>query len=287
MKYFIIIFILLMFIIVVFRVYADGRHPGGIILDGTIGNTGQLNLPGPDYDIKADYGKQAGANLFHSFQQFNVHSGESATFSGPDSVQNIIARVTGGNSSWIDGKLCSAIPDANLYMLNPAGVMFGPNCSLDISGSFHVSTADYLRMGENEKYFAMPHDSSVLTASLPAAFGFLGNSTAPITFEGRGEITEEEWNENRTGLHVSEGKTVSVIAGNIEIKKGTHHQKQGIDEDGNPVIETRYQNNISAPDGRINMAGVLSGGEAVPTESPRQRGESRRHFNSRRNQNHI
>ncbi|MCP4351223.1 MAG: filamentous hemagglutinin N-terminal domain-containing protein [Desulfobacterales bacterium] len=256
--------IIILLTVVPAPVYSDGTHPRGITLDGTTGNAGALKLPGPDYDIKAEYGQQTGTNLFHSFQQFNVHSGESATFSGPGSVQNIIARVTGGNSSRIDGKLCSAIPDANLYMLNPAGIMFGPNCSLDISGSFHVSTADYLRMGENEKYFAMPHDSSVLSASPPAAFGFMGNSTALITIEGRGEITEKEWNENHTGLHVSEGKTVSVIAGNIEMKKGTHYQKQ---EHGNPVAETIYPGDISAPDGRINMAGVLSGGEAVPTES--------------------
>ena len=86
------------------------RAPKGISLDGTVGNAGALDLPGPDYDIRAEYGQQAGSNLFHSFQQFNIHSDESATFSGPDSVKNIISRVTGGSASWIDGRLGSAIP---------------------------------------------------------------------------------------------------------------------------------------------------------------------------------
>ncbi len=70
-----------------------------VALDGTTGNTGGLNLQGPAYKIKAEYGHQSGANLFHSFQRFNINTGESATFSGPASVQNIIGRVTGGEAS--------------------------------------------------------------------------------------------------------------------------------------------------------------------------------------------
>ncbi len=54
--------------------HADGLHPKGISLDGNLGNAGKLNLPGPDYEIKAEYGAQSGANLFHSFRQFNLHT---------------------------------------------------------------------------------------------------------------------------------------------------------------------------------------------------------------------
>ncbi|NJL58383.1 MAG: filamentous hemagglutinin N-terminal domain-containing protein [Desulfobacteraceae bacterium] len=96
--------ILVLLALIAAPLYADGTHPIGIRLDGTIRNSGKIDLSGPGYAIKPEYGKQAGANLFHSFQQFNIHSGESATFSGPDSVKNIISRVTGGAASWIDGK---------------------------------------------------------------------------------------------------------------------------------------------------------------------------------------
>ena len=72
-----------------------------ITTDGTVGPP--QNLPGPDYQIGADLGQQRGGNLFHSFQDFNLQSWESATFSGPNSVQNVISRVTGGNPSRIDG----------------------------------------------------------------------------------------------------------------------------------------------------------------------------------------
>ncbi|MEK8019207.1 MAG: filamentous hemagglutinin N-terminal domain-containing protein [Candidatus Parabeggiatoa sp.] len=72
-----------------------------ITTDGTLGS--RAHLPGPDYQIGADLGRQHGGNLFHSFQDFNLSSPESATFSGPNNVSNVISRVTGGNPSNIDG----------------------------------------------------------------------------------------------------------------------------------------------------------------------------------------
>ncbi len=248
-----------------FPVYAQ------ITLDGTLGNAGKLNLSGPDYNIKADYGQQAGANLFHSFQHFNINTRESATFSGPDSVQNIISRVTGGNISLIDGTLRSAIPGANMYLLNSAGVMFGANASLDLSGSFYVSTADYLRLGENEKFFAEPLKNEMLSVAEPTAFGFLDNDIAPVTVEGKGELTTEvwdqeyeswwEWRDNNPdfapGLAVPAGKSLSVIGGDIEIK-GTYFQY----EDAADGYKTEAVGaNLSAPQGRIFMTSAGSAGE--------------------------
>jgi len=116
-----------------------------ISTDGTFSPA--MQLPGPDFRIGAELGKQVEGNLFHSFSDFNIRLGEIATFAGPDSVKNIISRVTGGNVSQIDGLLRSEIPGANFFMFNPAGLMFGKNASIDIGGSFHISTADYLRLG--------------------------------------------------------------------------------------------------------------------------------------------
>ena len=80
----------------------------GVTTDGTLG-PGRA-LPGPNYQIPADLGQQVGGNLFHSFGQFSIDTGESATFSGPNSVNNIIGRVTGGEASFIDGTIRSTIP---------------------------------------------------------------------------------------------------------------------------------------------------------------------------------
>ncbi len=252
-------------LLAVIPAYADGTHSAGIKLDGSVGNAGQLALPGPDYKIRAEHGQQAGSNLFHSFQQFNIHSGESATFTGPNSVQNIVSRVTGGAASWIDGRLGSAIPNANLWFLNPAGMMFGPNASLSLSGSFHASTADYLRLSENDKFYAVPHADDVISMSAPAAFGFLDNHAGSVSIQGRGEITETEWNENPTGLQVSEGNTLSLISGDIEIKSGTFYQTGDADE--NSMAEIVQTGEIRAPAGQINMAAAASPGEVVLTDS--------------------
>ena len=152
-----------------------------ITLDGSLGPRGPL--PGPYYRIDADVGQIRGSNLFHSFGQFSVPTGGSATFTGPNTIANIMGRVTGGQASVIDGRLQSAIPGANLYLLNPSGVLFGPNARLDISGSFHVSTADFLRLADGATFFANPGQASVLTVAPPAAFGFLGPNPAAIAIQ--------------------------------------------------------------------------------------------------------
>jgi filamentous hemagglutinin family protein len=213
---------------------------------------------GPDYEISSQYGTQAGSNLFHSFLRFNVHSGENAAFTGPSSVQNIISRITGGEASWIDGQIRCAIPGADLYMLNPSGVLFGPGASLDVKGSFHVSTADYLRLGQSDRFYSKFQNGEVLSTAPPSAFGFLDNTTASISIDGRGKISQDEWFRNPSSLQVPEGETLSVIGGDIWIKKGT-------------VIQTGDQTasapNLGAAEGRINLAAVASPGEVVPGES--------------------
>src|SRR5437763_1265266 len=88
-------------------------------------------LVGPNYSIGANLGKQVGGNLFHSFGQFGLATGESATFSGPATVTNVIGRVTGGNQSNINGKIASTITGAGLYPINPSGIVFGPNASVN------------------------------------------------------------------------------------------------------------------------------------------------------------
>ena len=78
------------------------------------------------YNVTSNLGKQVGPNLFQSFSQFNLTSGETAVFSGPASVHNVLARVTGGSASNINGTLQCTIADANFFLVNPAEVVFGP-----------------------------------------------------------------------------------------------------------------------------------------------------------------
>jgi len=166
-----------------------------ITLDGSLGPHGAL--PGLHVRIPAEVGQIRGPNLFHSFAECNVPTQGSATFTGPPTITNILSRVTGGNPSHIDGTLRSEIAGANLYLLNPSGVLFGPNARLDVSGSFHVSTADYLRLADGARFVARLSENSTLSVAPPVAFGFLESQPAVITGQG-------------SSLHVPAGATLSV-----------------------------------------------------------------------------
>src|SRR5438270_117102 len=82
-----------------------GGASGGVKLDGSFGAKGAL--PGPNFMIPASVGRQVGGNLFQSFSQFDLTSTQSATFTGPTKVQNILSRVTSGTPSSIDGTVNS------------------------------------------------------------------------------------------------------------------------------------------------------------------------------------
>src|SRR3954465_15340494 len=114
-----------------------------VATDGTVGR--KVRLGGKNVIVGADLGQVRGRNLFHSFQRFDVPAKGSVTFTGPKRLDNVISRVTGGDPSRINGKLASKVPGADVYLVNPAGVVFGPGSSLDVPGSFHASTADELR----------------------------------------------------------------------------------------------------------------------------------------------
>ena len=206
-----------------------------VTLDGSLGPRGPLQ--GPHYRIDANRGQLRGSNLFHSFGEFTVPTGGSATFTGPNTIANILSRVTGGQLSSIDGVLRSEIAGANLFLLNPAGVMFGPNASLDVSGSFHVSTADFLRFADGAKFVDNLGQESVLTVAQPAAFGFLGSTPGAIAIQG-------------SSLRVPEGKTLSVVGGDIEVV-------------GNAVLTSQGIPTLGASGGRIQLASVASPGEVV------------------------
>src|SRR5438132_4166709 len=173
---------------------------GGVVLDGSFGTRGAL--PGPNYMIQASFGRQVGSNLFQSFSQFNLNSSESATFSGPNTVHNILARVTDGNPSSIDGTVNSSIPGANLFFLNPAGVIFGAHAQVNVSGSFAVSTANYLKLADGGRFYSSLGGGDVLTSAPVSAFGFLTSAPAPVSITG-------------STLNVASQKSFSLVAGDI------------------------------------------------------------------------
>jgi filamentous hemagglutinin family protein len=203
-----------------------------VTLDGTANPSIEGPLDGPDYQIRAELGRRAGRNLFHSFERFGLRTGESASFSGPDAIRNVISRVTGGEPSNIDGTLRSTIPGADFYFLNPAGIMFGPNASLDLQGSFHVSTADELRFEGGERFSADLDVASSFTVAPPEAFGFLGTEPGAIKVD-------------RSTLVVPAGKAFSIVGGDVTIDGGNNGAVSGGDD-----------GTVRAEAGQITLAAV-------------------------------
>ena len=196
-----------------------------VTFDGSMGSTGTLT--GPNMEITADMGQMAGNNLYHSFSDFNVNTGQTANFSGPANVQNVFGRVTGSNPSNIDGTISSSIQGANLFLMNPNGMLFGPNAQINISGSFHATTADYIKLGEQDRFYADINQNTILSVAAPSAFGFLDSTTGDISLNG-------------SAVNAQNGNTISMIGGNIELTEGS---------------------SVSAPDGKISFASTQSAGE--------------------------
>src|SRR4051794_20846229 len=176
-----------------------------VVTDGSLGP--KVSLRGGQIEIGAALGSRRGDNLFHSFEKFGIATGQTATFTGPDTIRNVISRVTGGEASLIDGTLASKVGQADLYFLNPAGVVFGPNATLDVPSSFHVSTAHELRFADGARFSALDKTGSGLTVAPPEAFGFLDKPPGRIAVE-------------HSQLQLKPGKTFSLVGGDIDIGGG-------------------------------------------------------------------
>jgi filamentous hemagglutinin family protein len=190
--------------------------------------------------------ESAESNLFHSFGNFSIGAGEIARFEtnsglANTNISNILSRVTGGSPSNIFGAINSQtfFPNANLFLLNPAGFLFGATASLQIGGSMYVSTADYLRMTDNSIFYANPAQPTLLSIWPVTAFGFLGGTPAPISIQ-------------QSILGVENGKTLSFIGGELTM--------QGANLGPN---SSSAQNNLQAEGGVIDL--VSLGSPAHPT----------------------
>ena len=199
-----------------------------VTLDNSIVGTGTLGVSGLNTTIPSSLGALRGANLFHSFALFNVPTGGMATFTRStttpqNTVSNIIARVTGGQST-IDGVLAvnstaltGFLGNPSLYLINPSGVIFGANARLSVPGSFHVSTADYLRLGDCApscvQFSARPVTPDVSSLA-PAAFGFLGPTPAAVSIT-QGVATTASLQVPTSSATVT--RVLSVVGGPIAI----------------------------------------------------------------------
>ncbi|AFY56423.1 filamentous hemagglutinin family N-terminal domain protein [Rivularia sp. PCC 7116] len=182
-----------------------------------------------------DGGKKAGNNLFHSFKEFSVPTGWEAVFKNGADIQNIFTRVTGKSISNIDG-LIKANGSANLFLMNPNGILFGENARLDIGGSFIGTTAESMKFPDSSEFSAVnPQAPPLLKINVPLGLQF---GKSPGNIKVGNNLQTSLTDKSPTLLEVKPGKTLALIGGEVELNG----------------------ERLRAPGGRIELGGLASAG---------------------------
>ncbi len=156
--------------------------------------------------ITIEGGTVLAGNLFHSFSEFSVPNGSEAFFNNSNDIVNIFSRVTGGNIAALDG-LIRTNGNANLFLIDPAGITFGENAALDLGGSFLGSSAESLLFANGRKFSATNQTLPLLSISPPIGLEF-GNSPGAIV------------NRSVNGFQVRATETFSLVGGEISVESG-------------------------------------------------------------------
>lgn len=237
---------------------ADAQVP---MTSSGLGTQVELSATPPSGKVQYDItgGTRSGTNLFHSFGSFDVPTNTLANFlnDSGSATSNILGRVTGGNPSGILGTIrTTGFGNADLFLMNPSGIVFGPSASLNVAGSVTFTTSHYIRFsdlaGTAGIFHADPASPSILSSAPIAAFGFLDSNPAAIAVQG-------------SSLTTQPGRSLSLIGGNITI------------ESGSLVTNPAQPTSPDAAAGQINLASVASPGEinaTTLTSAPNINGQS-------------
>ncbi|MEB3356785.1 MAG: S-layer family protein [Synechococcales bacterium] len=195
------------------------------IADRTLGRESTRIVP--DVEIRGvlsdriEGGARRGANLFHSFQEFNIEAGRGAYFTSPAGVETILSRVTGVGRSEIFGQL-GVLGEANLFLMNPYGILFGRHARLDVNASFVATTANRIQLGNRGFFSASAPDSSNLLRVSPAALWFNHDFNGAIVNRSRSPSSDGRRNtlSGFPGLRVPSQQTLALIGGQLRLTGG-------------------------------------------------------------------
>jgi filamentous hemagglutinin family protein len=199
-----------------------------VVPDGTMGSQVVPNMRINNVlSDKIEAGQLRSNNLFHSFSEFNIGSGRGIYFTNPTNITNIFTRVTGANASNINGVL-GVLGNANLFLMNPNGIVFGTGAKLDVKGSFIGTTASSINFSDSSVFSAKSaSNNELLSVSVPVGLGF-GSNPAAIQVSGTGhnlattDINFRPYSQGTTGtgLQVQSGKTLALVGGDIKLDGG-------------------------------------------------------------------
>lgn len=198
---------------------AQIRPDSSLGSEGSIVNQDQMRL-------EINGGASRGSTLFHSFREFSIQSGQRVYFSNPPNVQQIITRVTGNQRSLINGQL-GVLGAANLYLLNPNGIIFGRESALDLKGSLIVTTGVGIDFAQYSYNAINPNSPPLISVGNPQAINFKGSPGEIIINGNGGVVTQGALNfvpantqDLPLGLSVSPYQTIALIGGQITLAGG-------------------------------------------------------------------
>jgi len=192
-----------------------------IIPDNSLGRESSRAVPDTINNLPSDRitgGAIRGVNLFHSLREFSIPQGRGAYFENPTGIANIFTRVTGGSPSNILGTL-GVLGNANLFLINPKGIVFGPNARLDVRGSFLAATADSIVFNNGVEFSsANPQGAPLLTVNIPVGLRFRENPGAIVNASSVTQVIEGQ--TIPVGLAVPPGQTLAMVGGDVIFNNG-------------------------------------------------------------------
>ena len=214
-----------------------------ITSDGTTNTT--VDVRGNDFTI--NNGDRAGGNLFHSFSEFSVPTDGSGFFNNAADIVNIFSRVTGGNISNIDGFL-RANGTANLFLINPAGIIFGEGARVNIGGSFYGSTADSIIFPDGELSATNLADPPLITINAPIGLNFRDN---PGDINVRGNELGQRLIDTEEAFRINSDAIFALVGGKINLQRATIKTIRGQIEIGS--VAENEQVTLNPIDQRFNL----------------------------------
>lgn len=240
------------------------------ITGATDGTNTLINQSNNTFNITG--GTQAGSNLFHSFQQFGLNQGQIATFLSNPSIQTILGRVTGGSPSIINGQIQVTGSNANLFLMNPAGIVFGAGASLNVPAAFTATTANAIGFrpgldGSPSAWFnATGSNNYAALTDTPHSFAFSMAQPGAIVNAGNLAVGPGQNLTLLGGTTVNTG-TLKTTGGTVTVAAIAGGKLVRVSQDGSllsldlPVATSSGLNPVAGSP--LSLPALLTGGEVA------------------------